>query len=117
MFTVRGYFFFSKLAVSVLVESIVIVLVASVLPSDQFLNRYSPWGVAVTETVCPDSYSPPVVDTVPPSPADSVIVYLTIGAGGGVEVSSDEQDSSKTKEISRENSFFIKQIISLQAFE
>ena len=53
--------------------------------------------VAVTETVCPASYSPPVVDTVPPSPADKVIVYLTTGAGGGVtgvEVSSDEQDKT-----------------------
>jgi hypothetical protein len=72
------------------------------------LNRYSPSGVAVTLTVCPTSYSPPVVDTVPPSPADKVIVYLTIGAGGGVEVSSDEQDSTKAKAISRKNSFFIR---------
>ena len=100
MFNVKGYFLFSKLAVSVEFELTVIVLVALVLPSDQSLNKYSPCGVAVTETVCPASYSPPVVDTVPPSPADIVIVYLTIGAGGGVtgvEVSSEEQDSSKKK--------------------
>jgi len=88
----------------------VIVLVAFVLPSDQLVNTYSPWGVAVTETVCPASYSPPVVDTVPPSPADNVIVYLTIGAGGGVigvEVSSEEQDKTIEKILSRESSFFI----------
>jgi len=51
-----------------------------------------------------------VVDTVPPSPADKVIVYFTIGAGGGVtgvEVSSDEQDKTIAKILSRENSFFI----------
>ena len=83
------------MAVSVEFELMVIVLVALVFPSDQLVNTYSPCGVAVTETVCPASYSPPVVDTVPPSPADKVIVYLTIGAGGGVtgvEVSSEEQD-------------------------
>src|SRR6056300_2072812 len=110
MLTVSGYFFFSKLAVSVEFEFTVIVLVASVLPSDQSLKRYSPCGVAVTETVCPDSYSPPVVDTVPPSPADKVIVYLTIGAGGGVtgvEVSSEEQDKTMAKMLSRKSSFLI----------
>ena len=83
---------------------------ASVIPSDQLVNKYSPCGVAVTETVCPDSYSPPVVDTVPPSPADNVIVYLTIGAGSGVtdvEVSSEEQDKTIAKILSRESSFFI----------
>jgi len=51
-----------------------------------------------------------VVDTVPPSPADNVIVYFTIGAGGGVtgvEVSSEEQDSTKAKAVSRKSSFFI----------
>ena len=80
------------------------------MPSDQSLNKYSPCGVAVTETVCPDSYSPPVLDTVPPSPADNVIVYLTIGAGGGVtgvEVSSEEQDKTIAKILSRKISFFI----------
>src|SRR6056300_1652523 len=110
MLTVRGYFFFSKFAVNVEFELTVIVLVASVLPSDQSLNKYSPCGVAVTLTVCPDSYSPPVVDTVPPSPADNVIVYLAIGAGGGVtgvEVSSEEQDSTKVKAIIRKINFLI----------
>ena len=51
-----------------------------------------------------------MVDTVPPSPADNVIVYLTIGAGGGVtgvEVSSEEQDKTIAKILSRESSFFI----------
>jgi hypothetical protein len=51
-----------------------------------------------------------VVDTIPPSPADNVIVYLTIGAGGGVtgvEVSSEEQDKTIVKMLSRKNSFFI----------
>ena len=51
-----------------------------------------------------------MVDTVPPSPADKVIVYLATGAGGGVtgvEVSSDEQDNIIAKMLSRENSFFI----------
>jgi len=80
------------------------------LPSDQLVKTYSPCGVAVTLTVCPASYSPPVVDTVPPSPADKVIVYLAIGAGGGVtgvEVSSEEQDKTIAKMLSRKNSFFI----------
>ena len=50
-----------------------------------------------------------MVDTVPPSPADNVIVYLTIGAGGvtGVEVSSEEQDKTIVKMLNRKNSFFI----------
>ncbi len=80
-----------------------------IIKIEQSLNRYSPWGVAVTETVCPASNSPPVVDTVPPSPAVKVIVYLTIGAGGvtGVEVSSEEQDKTIAKILSRESSFFI----------
>jgi len=102
------------LAVNVELDDTVIVLVASVLPSDQSLNKYSPWGVAVTETVCPASYSPPVVDTVPPSPADNVIVYLAIGAGGGVagvEVSSEEQDSTKVNALSRKINFLIGSII------
>ena len=49
-----------------------------------------------------------MVDTVPPSPADNVIVYFTIGAGGatGVEVSSEEQDNVIAKMLSRKNSFF-----------
>jgi len=84
-----------------------------VLPSDQLVNTYSPCGVAVTETVCPASYSPPVVDTAPPSPADKVIVYLAIGAGGGVtvvEVSSEEQDKTKANAVSRKNSFLIGKI-------
>jgi len=51
MLTVSGYFFFSKLAVNVELELIVIVLVAFVLPSDQLVKTYSPCGVAVTETV------------------------------------------------------------------
>ena len=90
-------------------EDTVIVLVAFVLPSDQSLNRYSPWGVAVTLTVCPDSYSPPEVDTVPPSPEDNVIVYLTIGAGSGSdggESSSEEQDNTKEKAARKKNNFF-----------
>src|SRR6056300_738257 len=109
MLTVSGYFFFSKFAVSVEFELTVIVLVASVLPSDQSLNKYSPCGVAVTLTVCPASYSPPVVDTIPPSPADNVIVYLTIGAGGviGVEVSSEEHDKTIAQKVKRKDSFFI----------
>ena len=47
---------------------------------------------------------------VPPSPAVKVIVYLTIGAGGGVtgvEVSSEEQDKTIAKRLSRESSFLI----------
>jgi len=51
MFTVRGYFFFSKFAVNVELDDTVIVLVASVLPSDQSLNKYSACEVAVTLTV------------------------------------------------------------------
>ena len=98
--TESGYFFFSKFAVRVVLEDTVIVLVASMLPSDQLVKTYSPCGVAVTFTVCRDSYSPPVVDTVPPSPADKVIVYLAIGAGGGSDggkSSSEEQDNTKEK--------------------
>ena len=52
------------------------VLVAFVLPSDQLVKIYSPWGVAVTLTVWPCSYVPPVVETVPPPPADIVTVNL-----------------------------------------
>jgi len=51
-----------------------------------------------------------VVDTVPPSPADKVIVYLAIGADGGVtgvEVSSEEQDKTIAKMLSKKNSFLI----------
>ena len=86
------------------------VLVASVLPSDQLVKTYSPCGVAVTVTVCPFSYSPPVVLTLPPSPAEKVIVYLAIGVGGGVtgvEVSSEEQDSINIKMLRTNSSFFI----------
>ena len=48
-----------------------------------------------------------MVDTVPPSPADNVIVYFTIGAGGatGVEVSSEEQDNIIAKMLSRKEAF------------
>ena len=96
----KDTFFSQSLLLVLSLNATVIVLVASVLPSDQLVNTYSPCGVAVTETVCPASYSPPVVDTVPPSPADNVIVYLTIGAGGGVtgvEVSSEEQEALKNR--------------------
>src|SRR6056300_1543469 len=55
-------------------------LLVSELPSHP-VNSYPSLGVAVTETVCPDSYSPPVVDTVPPSPAVTLKVYFTTGAG------------------------------------
>ena len=46
--------------------------------------------------------------------ADSVMVYLTIGAGGGVtgvEVSSEEQDKTIAKMLSRNSSFLIGGII------
>jgi hypothetical protein len=87
----------------------VTVLVASVMSSDQPVNTYSPCGVAVTVTVCPFSYSPPMVLTLPPSPAEKVIVYLAKGAGGvtGVDVSSEEQDKTSKNIASRESSFFI----------
>jgi hypothetical protein len=54
-----------------------------------------------------------VVDTLPPSPADRVTVYLTIGAVGvtGVEVSSDEQDKTTTKRLSRKNNFLISVVL------
>ena len=98
------------MAVRLVFDDALIVLVASVFPSDQLVKTYPPCGVAVIETVWPASYSPPVVDTVPPSPADIVIVYLATGAGGGVtgvEVSSYEQDNIIANMLSRKSSFLI----------
>jgi hypothetical protein len=78
------------------------------MPSDQPVNKYSPCGVAVTETVCPFLYSPPEVLTLPPSPAERVIVYLAIGSLTGAEVSSDEQDNINKNIVTMESSFFIR---------
>jgi len=47
-----------------------------------------------------------VLDTAPPSPADNVTIYLTIGAGIGF--SSDEQDINKVNVLRKKSSFFIK---------
>ena len=65
-----------KFAVKFVLDETLIVLVAFVLPSDQLENTYPLAGVAVTLTVCPCSYDPPVVDTDPPLPADIVTVYF-----------------------------------------
>ena len=43
-------------------------------PSDHSVNSYPSSGVAVIVTSVPSSYSPPSVDTVPPSPAVTVSV-------------------------------------------
>jgi cyclopropane fatty-acyl-phospholipid synthase-like methyltransferase len=51
-----------------------------------------------------------VVLTLPPSPAENVIVYLAKGAGvevTGVGVSSEEQDNTNRNIVTMESSFFI----------
>ena len=47
----------------------VMVIDSSVLPSDQPKNLYPSSGVAVIVTSVPSLYSPPSLDTLPPSPA------------------------------------------------
>ena len=43
-------------------------------PSDHPINSYPSSGVAVIVTSVPSSYSPPSLDTLPPSPAVTVSV-------------------------------------------
>ena len=70
-----------KFAVKFVLDETVIVLVAFVFPSDQLENSYPLAGVAVTLTVCPCSYVPPVVFTEPPLDADIVTVYVVFFGG------------------------------------
>ena len=58
----------------------VIELVVSELPSHP-VNSYPSLAVAVTVTVLPDSYSPAVLFTEPPSAAVTFNVYFTTGVG------------------------------------
>ncbi|MDG2475950.1 MAG: hypothetical protein P8M27_03095 [Flavobacteriaceae bacterium] len=53
---------------------IVSVLEIEVFPSDHSVNSYPSFGIAVIVTSVPSSYSPPSLDTLPPSPADTVNV-------------------------------------------
>ena len=50
----------------------VMVIDSSVDPSDQPINLYPSSGVAVIVTSVPSLYSPPSLDTLPPSPALTV---------------------------------------------
>jgi hypothetical protein len=71
-------------------------------------------GVAVTFTVSPILYFPPVVLTEPPSPEIKVIVYLLITASGvfsgitSVKISSEEQETSKENRIKKSSNFINK---------
>jgi hypothetical protein len=50
------------------------------------INPYPSLGVAVTVIDVPSSYVPPAVETLPPSPADTVIVYCETEVEGVVLV-------------------------------
>ena len=52
----------------------------------QPINPYPSLGVAVTVIDVPSSYVPPAVETLPPSSADTVIVYCETEVGGVVLV-------------------------------
>ena len=68
----------SKLAVIVVFEFKVTVRGLAVEPLDQELKLYPAFGVAVTLTWVPELKLPVVGDTLPPSPADAVRVYLGV---------------------------------------
>jgi len=50
----------------------------AVEPFDQLVNWYPEFGVAVTLTCAPELKLPVVGDTLPPSPAEAVRVYLGV---------------------------------------
>ena len=86
---VRAYFFFTKLAVTVLLEFITILAVAVVpVAPVQLEKRYSPAGVAVILTVASSLYCPLAGVTVPPSVGLATVVKVYfIGGGGGSSLS------------------------------
>ena len=74
--TVRGYFLFSKFDVMVWFEFTVTESGLSVEPFDQLTKTYSESGVAVIETLDPDSKDPPELETFPP--VEDVTVKLNV---------------------------------------
>ena len=80
----------SKRASSVVSSDSVMVIDSSVELFDQPINLYPSSGVAVIVTSVPSSYSPPSVDTLPPSVDVTVTVYTGISSKtASIEVSSD----------------------------
>jgi hypothetical protein len=102
---VKGYFFFTKFAVTVLLEFITTLVVAVVpVAPVQLEKRYSPAGVAVILTVAPSVYCPVVGATVPPAVglAAVVKVYFT-GGGAGSSSALEEQDTTNKTDNSKRN--------------
>ena len=73
-----------KFAVTLVFEFRVTLSGLSLEPSDQPLKLYPSLGVAVILTCVPLEKVPPGVDTLPPSPADTVRVYCFVISDGGV---------------------------------
>ena len=74
----------SKFAVIEISEFKLKVIGLSVEPFDHELNVYPIFGVAVMLTCFPCENVPPIVDTLPPSPAVTDKVYCLISCAGGV---------------------------------
>jgi hypothetical protein len=106
--TVRGYFLFSKFDVMVWFELTVTDSGLSVDPLDQLTKTYSESGVAVIETLDPDSKGPPELETFPP--VEDVTVKLNVITDSTVSGESFPQDMTNSRKKRGFKKCFMKEL-------